>query len=529
MDRTHDQAGPGPLGFRDILAVLWFRKWTVFAVTVLIFAAAFLYSGSQTPTYQSQAEVLVKPIASLSGRADSGANFLDMETETKVATSLGVAMLAAKTLGTTKLPSTLLSGLSVSEERTSAVLNFTYASSRRPAAQRGAQAFAQAYLDYRRQQAVDDLLASSKAIQQQLTALNDRSSALNDQINAATDPPQRQALLAQSNILSGEIALLQQNLVQLLPPDAIQVGGILQPANLPSAPSSPKTVRNEALGLMMGLGLGIAIAVLKERLEDRLRGRRDVESSAAVPVLAVIPKSRFLRNSKPRNRLAIICSPNSPESVGYRKLRTAVLATGGNPLSLMMASTEDDEGRTAAAANLAAALALAGKRVTLVSADLRKPRLHLYFRGTETKAWAGGTARHGMVPRSGASHIENTEGLSEVLSGQLDVGKALKQTEMLSLSLLTSGMPAANPTELLGSRAMTEVLTELQPLSDVIIIDAGPVLSVADALTLAPAVDAVLLVVKSGSTTRQSLEAACQQLQQVKAKVMGTVLTNFNA
>jgi len=110
----------------------------------------------------------------------------------------------------------------------------------------------------------------------------------------------------------------------------------------------------------------------------------------------------------------------------------------------------------------------------------------------------------------------------------VDVAQALKQTDIRNLSLLTAGMWAANPTELLGSPAMTKVLRELQDRSDVIIIDVASVLSVADAVTLAPNVDAILLVVESGSTTRQNLEQACQQLQQINAKLMGTVLTNFD-
>ncbi len=531
MYRTHDQNSSGPLGFRDILTILRIRKWTIFTITLLSLAAAVLYSRLQHPVYQSQAEVLVRPIQFASGRSDSsGPVLLDMETETKVATSQGVAMLAAKKLGTTTAPDSFLGALSVSEDRTSAVLDFTYTSLDRQRAQQGAQAFADAYLDDRRQQALDDILASSRAIQQQLSLLQNRSNALNNQVEAVTDPSQKQDLLAQANLLTGQIALLEQNLVQLTPPDTLPVGEVLQPASLPSAPSGPKTARNVALGLMMGLGLGIATAVVKERLDDRVRGREDVEDSAEVPVLAVVPKSKVGHKYNPARRLVVAYEPNSPESVAYRKLRTAVLAAGvnGNPMSLMIASSEDDEGRTATAANLAAALALAGKRVTLVSADLRKPRVHFYFRAPGRNSLPEFVPRRGVLPLNGTVHIDDRIGLADVLKGQVNVAQALKQTDIRNLSLLTAGMWAANPTELLGSPAMTKVLSELQDRSDVIIIDVASVLSVADAVTLAPNVDAILLVVESGSTTRQNLEQACQQLQQSNAKLMGTVLTNFD-
>ena len=527
MYGMQDHSSPVPLDFRDILAILRIRKLTILAITLFFVVAAVLYSRSQPKVYESRAEVLVRPITFAAGRfTDTGPSLLDMETEAKVATSRGVATLAAKTLRVTTTPDALLSSLSVSEERTSAVLDFTYASHTRSGAQKVAQAFADAYLDYRRQQALDDILASSRAMQEQLTLLENRLDAINTQIATTTDASQRQLLLAQTNLLSGQIALLEQNLVQLTPPDTLPVGDILQPADLPSSASSPKTVRNVGLALMMGLGLAIAWAIFKERLDDRLRGPDDVGAFGEIPVLASIPTPKRRRRSA--FVLAVQQTPNSPESVAYHKLRTTILAEmNGNPMTLMVASSEEDETRPAAAANLAAALALAGKRVTLVSADLRKPQVHRYFRETYADSWAG-TSRRAMLSGRGPAHLVNHVGLSDVLAKGVTVGEAVTPTEIKNLSLLTAGSLVANPTELLGSPAMAQVLRNLERESDVVVIDAAPVLSVADTLALAPNVDGVLLIVKSGSTRRQTLERAWQQLQQVKSKVMGTVFTNFD-
>src|SRR5260370_29583248 len=127
MYRTHDQTTAGPLGFRDILTILRIRKWTIFVITLLILAAAFLYSRLQPAVYQSQAEVLVRPIEFASSRfSSSGPVLVDMETETKVATSQGVAILPTKKLGTTTAPDTLLGTLSVTEARPITALYFTY-------------------------------------------------------------------------------------------------------------------------------------------------------------------------------------------------------------------------------------------------------------------------------------------------------------------------------------------------------------------------------------------------------------------
>src|SRR6266851_681437 len=315
MYGMQDHSTPVPLDFRDILAILRIRKMTILSITLFFVVAAVLYSRSQPKVYESRAEVLVRPITFAAGRfTDTGPSLLDMETEAKVATSRGVATLAAKTLRVTTTPDALLSSLSVSEERTSAVLDFTYASHTRSGAQKVAQAFADAYLDYRRQQALDDILASSRAMQEQLTLLENRLDAINTQIATTTDASQRQLLLAQTNLLSGQIALLEQNLVQLTPPDTLPVGDILQPADLPSSASSPKTVRNVGLALMMGLGLAIAWAIFKERLDDRLRGPDDVGAFGEIPVLASIPTPKRRRRSA--FVLAVQQNPNSTAIFG---------------------------------------------------------------------------------------------------------------------------------------------------------------------------------------------------------------------
>src|SRR4029077_11656778 len=142
-----------------------------------------------------------------------------------------------------------------------------------------------------------------------------------------------------------------------------------------------------------------------------------------------------------------------------------------------------------------------------------KPRVHFYFRELGMSSLSECVPRRGILPLSGTVHIDDRIGLADVLKGQVGVVQALKQTDIRNLSLLTAGVWPPNPTELLGSPAMAMVLSELQDRSDVIIIDMASVLSVADPVTLAPNVDAILLVVESGSATRQNIEQACQQLQ----------------
>jgi capsular exopolysaccharide synthesis family protein len=170
----------------------------------------------------------------------------------------------------------------------------------------------------------------------------------------------------------------------------------------------------------------------------------------------------------------------------------------------MVTSANAQEGKTATTANLGVALAQSGKRVILVSADLRKPRLHRFFRS------------------------QNGMGLTNVLAGEKNALEVLNWVGVENLRLLPSGPVPGNPAELLGSEAMESLLRELQEASDFVLIDAAPVLPVADAMTLTPLVDAVLLVADARSTTRGAIEQARQQLDQVNARVIGTVLNNFD-
>jgi Mrp family chromosome partitioning ATPase len=407
-------------------------------------------------------------------------------------------------------------------------MNFSYTSQGRRSAQQGAQAFVDAYLENRRQQAADDLLASSRAGQDQIRLLNDRLTGLNNQIAATTDASRKQSLQADASLLVSQIAIQQQSLGPLTPPGTVQLGQILQPATLPISPASPKHVRDAALGLLVGLGLGVVTAVLRERLDDRLRDVEAIEASAELPVLAAIPKMKIRSTANATSQIVVAHLPSSPASIAYRKLRTVLLTHGAGraPRTLMVTSSDNHRASSIAAANLAAAFALAGKIVILVCADLRSCSVHTYFRKPGKEPLDDVAGHVGMLPLRGVMH---RIGLTDVLAGHANALDALAPTHVENLELLVGGTSCTNLTELLGSEAMSLLLKELQELSDVVVIHAAPVLEMADAVTLAPAVDAILLVAEAGSTTQGSLEQACQELRQVTAKLAGVVLTNFDA
>jgi capsular exopolysaccharide synthesis family protein len=187
----------------------------------------------------------------------------------------------------------------------------------------------------------------------------------------------------------------------------------------------------------------------------------------------------------------------------YRALRTSLLLSnlGSPPKVIMVTSALPQEGKTTTSINTAVVLAQKGVRVLLIDADLRRPSIHKTL---------------GMGPHSG---------LSNVLTGSTTLEQAITHTAILpNLFVLPAGTPPPNPAELLASANMRDVLTELRGQYDHIVIDTPPSLSVTDAVVLSPRADAVLLVIRSGQTTKQALRRSRDILTQVNAKVVGVLL-----
>jgi capsular exopolysaccharide synthesis family protein len=216
-------------------------------------------------------------------------------------------------------------------------------------------------------------------------------------------------------------------------------------------------------------------------------------------VIPAVPS--WTDRSKPY--LVTLEAPRSPAAEAYRTLRTSVLVSAAQQgvKTLMVVSAVANEGKTTTAANLAVVLAQAEKRVVLISADLRRPRLHEFF---------------------GLSSTER--GLSEVLRGDRRAWESLRSGRVEHLWIMASGKVSEQPTELLQSEGMRELLADQREVVDFIVIDVPPVLAVADALVLAPMVDAVLYVANAETTPRGAVLQARAQLDQVGARILGAVL-----
>lgn len=290
---------------------------------------------------------------------------------------------------------------------------------------------------------------------------------------------------------------------------------IVDAARAPSGPIEPNIPRNLLFAFVLGSATGIGLALLLEGIDNTIRSTEQAQMISGLAPLGIIPLgSKASREGANSKRLVIASSkeavelvtqvrPQSQMAESYRALRTSLLLSnlGSPPKVIVITSALPQEGKSTTSINCAVVLAQKGVRVLLIDADLRRPSIHKTL---------------GMGPRSG---------LSNVLTGSTTLDQAIARTTVLpNLHVLPAGTPPPNPAELLASTNMRDVLAELRQQYDHIVVDTPPSLSVTDAVVLSPRADAVVLVIRSGQTTKQALRRSRDILAQVNAKVVGVLL-----
>lgn len=505
MSQPPDQAR-SPADLRWYLAIARRHKLLIALVAGLTVAATAVFTIQQTPLYTSEGKVLVKDVGV--NNAYYKPVSADMPTERALASSETVARQVKQDINSPEPAADLLSGLTVTVEQDATVLDFDYTATSPRLSQQLAQAFANGYIEYRNQ-------AATKVMQQQMQPLQDELGQLNHDI------PKLEASISKTDVTDTSYAGMSAQLTndmsrasyltqQLVPfkqaLTTVDGGDIVQDAPLPTSPSSPDLGRSLLLAIIVGLILGIGAALVRERLDDRLRGGRDLDERIGAPILATVPR---VPGWKRRSNTVLIArtAPKGAIAESYRTLRTNLqfLAKDQRLQVLAVTSPTAGQGKTTTVANLAVTLAQAGLRVIAVSCDLRKPRLHHFF------------------------DLGNSTGLSDLLAGRLSLPRSSAQPfDIDLLRVIASGPTPSNPAELLNSQAMHDLLGELRRYADFVLLDLPPVLAVSDPMVVAPMADGVLIVADANLTSKGAASHTREQLELVGAKIVGCVLNNFS-
>ncbi|MGS0683831.1 polysaccharide biosynthesis tyrosine autokinase [Nakamurella sp. GG22] len=269
-------------------------------------------------------------------------------------------------------------------------------------------------------------------------------------------------------------------------------------AALDTDPVAPRPLLNLGLALMVGLALGSALAVMRELMDTSVRTIETLRDVTQRSVLAVVPFDELAKKAP----LIVNSHARSVRAESFRQLRTNLqFVDVDNPIKVVVVtSSVPNEGKSSTATNMAASFAEAGRKVLLIEGDLRRPRVAEYL------------------------GIEGAIGLTNVLAGQVNVDEVLQRWGRGGLTVLPSGSIPPNPSELLGSQNMADLIKSMRSVFDITIIDTPPLLPVTDGAIAASMADGAILVVRHGKTSRNQVASATATLEAVDARLLGSVI-----
>jgi capsular exopolysaccharide synthesis family protein len=473
-----------------MLAILRRRAPLIVVCLIATAAVAFGVSELQTKEYSASATLLFRnpgfaeDLFGTSSGAVGSTPAREAATNEKLVGLKVVSALTAKQLGMT---TNQVAGMVSAESQGEAELVSVKATSHdRHQAKVVANVFARQFIKFR--------------------ALADRSRLLNAKRLAERE--YNRLSPAQQNGVRGESLSRAAEKLSVLA--SLQTGNaeLVQPAELPTSPSSPKPKRNAALGAIVGLLLGIGLAFLLERLNRRIRDPEEAQEAYGVPVLATIPESKAIMESNQG-----VVAPELPflENESFRMLSASLryFSVDRQIRSVLVTSYTANVGKSTVAWNLARVAATSAK-VLIIETDLRSPTL---------------AQQHGLKIGPGlADLLTHQANLDQVIQSKpIATGGSNGKTGIGSLDVIVSGSRPPNAAELIESNTMSEILVQLTARYDLIVIDTAPIGVVADAYPLLREVDGVIAVARMEKTTRDASEHLRQQLARVNAPLLGVV------
>ncbi|MCE5253308.1 MAG: hypothetical protein LLG45_03710 [Actinomycetia bacterium] len=499
-----------PARLEDYLKVVKERAWIIVTLTVLGVLAAFLYSYLTTPLYRGTASLVYEK--SNLDTAFLGTQLFTTESdrartlETAVATITReptIAETVKSQLGLQQSLEELRKMVEASAARSADVITIEAVSPDAAQAADIANAFAEQFITYRQNEARQAVATAREVVKEQLDGLG-------------------------SDMLDSSYGLmLQEKYETLRIIESMQTGGfsVLSRATVPEAPFRPRTAQNIGLGLLVGLIVGLGVAFVVDYLDKRIKDEKTLEAELGVPVLAAVPGVNGRRRvGRKGERTSEVIGFSTHHSLlePFRTLRSNLqyFSVGNKHPVWLITSAGPNEGKTVTTINLALSFALAGKRVIVVEADLRRPMAQKYL---------------GLEGKAGLSDVlAGTQRLTDVLQlvradehlppeGRRQPGGADPRLLQRNIYVLTSGPLPPNPAELLASRRMAEVMKDLAEMADCILVDTPPVLLVSDALALIQYADGVIVTAVLDVTTRDEVAEVRSIFERAGARVIGAV------
>lgn len=496
------------ISLRDWAREIWRRKWLVLGFTIAVFAAALAYTHFKTPLYEASTQLMYSqsydPSESFNSTSiDTNTLQVELNSVSSVIASPNVVRAAeafARAGGPLPAYSVSAAPDVSSNQSQGSTVTLSVVSPNAAGAARIANAYAKAFTGYRKEMQV-------VAVKQAEQVLQDKMSQY-----------------AGINKQTGQYAQLQLQLQNLQIEEATVTGDflILVPASTPSAPFTPRPVRNGIMGLAGGLILGIVAALLRGQLDTRARTSEEAAAELRMPLLGQIRKIAATDSQK--QPLVVLGGASNATVEAVRKLRSnlefANLDQGMK--SFFITSCLQGEGKSFTLCNLALSLAATGDRIVLVDADLRRPTVHRYL------------------------NLPNSVGLSTVLTGKTELLEALRahavgpepaQHETVSevvgesrtnggnrLHVLTSGPLPPNAGEMIASKSFRRLIKDLRTAYDMVMIDAPALLAVGDTGAIAQVVDGMIFLVDLARARRPLLAEAAVQLGQMPCRKLGFVV-----
>ncbi len=501
------------LTLRDYLSVLWRRKWIILLVVVVATASAFYFSYSQPKLYEASADLIYEKPLDISnpltgqGYTDPNERALELRSVGSVLASPDMerranALLKEKGVAVTGFE---VSAAPVQDDTAGAastsgnVVRVTATSQDAELAAAAANAYADAYIAWREQRTQLQITTGIDALRKELAGFEGAAKK------------------------STEYLVLAQRLQDLKLLEATATGNfrVLVPATVPETPVSPKPLRSAILGFGVGLFAAIGLAFLLEQFDTRLRHADEAARILRLPILGRIP--RISRKLLGESAVVALSHPDGHPAEAFRLLRTNLefMRVDEDVKSLLVTSSVQGEGKSVCVANLAVTLAMGGKKVFVVDADLRRPRQQQYF------------------------GLDNRTGVSTVVTGQTTLDDALQKvyldpvtgandvdfktwargSESLSrVYVLTSGPLPPNPGEIVSSKRFAALIGTLAEEADVVIVDSPAMLAVGDTPALASMVDGLVFLVDMHVAKRPMLQQAADQLVRLPCRILGIVL-----